>query len=155
MFHPHVEAERIFSEALSLAGDKRDAFVREQCADDAELLQQVRALLAADTDARSFLDSPLNREEQIADADDPLVGERISQYTLIRRIGAGGMGTVYEARQEHPGRRVALKVLRPGLLSPMMRRRFSWPPACRHRRPACRARGGGHGRRGGGRAAAR
>jgi len=126
MFRPHPEAERIFSEALLLPGEKRYAFVRDRCARDAELLGQVQALLAADTDARSFLDSPLNRAEQIANAesDDPLVGERIGQYTLARRIGAGGMGTVYEARQEHPHRRVALKVLRPNLLSPMMRRRF-------------------------------
>lgn len=126
MFRPHPEAERIFSEALRLAGQKRDAFVSDECANDSELYRQVRALLAADTDARSFLESPLSPADEVADADtdDPLVGQRIDRYTLIGRIGAGGMGTVYEARQERPHRRVALKILRPSLLSPAMRRRF-------------------------------
>jgi len=50
------------------------------------------------------------------DSPDPLVGRLVGErYLLKRRIGRGGMGTVYEARQEPLGRRVALKLLRPHL----------------------------------------
>lgn len=48
----------------------------------------------------------------------------IGQYRIVRVIGEGGMGVVYEAEQPDPCRRVALKVIRPGLISPAMLRRF-------------------------------
>ena len=42
---------------------------------------------------------------------DPLIGTKIGSCTLKRLIGSGGMGTVYEAIQEKPRRRVALKMM--------------------------------------------
>jgi tetratricopeptide (TPR) repeat protein len=50
--------------------------------------------------------------------------ERIGRYRLLRVLGEGGMGTVYEAVQDHPRRTVALKVVRGGLASPKLARRF-------------------------------
>lgn len=49
---------------------------------------------------------------------------RIGGFDVVRRIGAGGMGTVYEARQERPDRTVALKVMRAGLGSKSLLTRF-------------------------------
>jgi formylglycine-generating enzyme required for sulfatase activity len=49
---------------------------------------------------------------------DPLPGRTLGGVRLVRVIAEGGMGRVYEAEQENPRRRVAVKVMRPGLLSP-------------------------------------
>jgi eukaryotic-like serine/threonine-protein kinase len=51
--------------------------------------------------------------------------EKIGRYKIIRLIGEGGMGAVYEAEQEQPRRTVALKVIKPGLASPELLRRFA------------------------------
>lgn len=50
--------------------------------------------------------------------------ERIARYRVVRLIGEGGMGAVYEAEQEHPRRTVALKVIKAGSASPALLRRF-------------------------------
>ena len=49
----------------------------------------------------------------------------IGRYRILRRHGEGGMGTVYEAEQDNPRRTVALKVIRPGLVSPELVKRFN------------------------------
>src|SRR5499427_5653905 len=50
---------------------------------------------------------------------------RVGRYTITRLIGEGGMGAVYEAEQDQPRRTVALKVIKPGLASPELLRRFA------------------------------
>lgn len=50
---------------------------------------------------------------------------RLGDYTIVRRVGSGGMGTVYEAHHERMGRTVAIKVLRPELgFQPQAMERF-------------------------------
>jgi serine/threonine protein kinase/WD40 repeat protein len=49
----------------------------------------------------------------------------IEGFQLVRLLGEGGMGTVYEAWQEKPRRRVALKLVRPGVMSDALLKRFS------------------------------
>ncbi len=51
-------------------------------------------------------------------------GDRLDGYTIVRKLGEGGMGIVYEARSEHPERAVALKVLSTWLTSELGRQRF-------------------------------
>src|SRR5262245_47281231 len=51
--------------------------------------------------------------------------EKIGRYRITRLIGEGGMGAVYEAEQEQPRRTVALKVIKPGMASPELLRRFA------------------------------
>jgi len=55
---------------------------------------------------------------------DPLIGADIGGVTIVRLIGQGGMGRVYEARQAKPSRPVAVKVIRPGVVSESHMRRF-------------------------------
>jgi eukaryotic-like serine/threonine-protein kinase len=56
---------------------------------------------------------------------DALVGLELGHYRIVERIGAGGMGEVYRAQDQHLGRDVAIKVLPPGTLSDeTARRRF-------------------------------
>jgi serine/threonine protein kinase/Tfp pilus assembly protein PilF len=54
----------------------------------------------------------------------PASSEMIGPYRILRALGHGGMGTVYEAQQENPRRVVALKMMRPGLISPSLMARF-------------------------------
>jgi len=56
---------------------------------------------------------------------DPLVGRTIGDVTLVRVVAEGGMGRVYEGRQRSPDRPVAMKVLRPGFITPEGLRRFA------------------------------
>src|SRR6478609_2809755 len=49
----------------------------------------------------------------------------IARYRVVSLIGEGGMGAVYEAEQDQPRRTVALKVIKPGLASPELLRRFA------------------------------
>ena len=57
-------------------------------------------------------------------SDPPWTPKTFGHYRIVRVLGEGGMGTVYEAEQEQPRRRVALKVIRPGLASTELLRRF-------------------------------
>ena len=57
-------------------------------------------------------------------ATDPLPGMVIAGVRIVQEIGAGGMGRVYEGWQEQPARKVAVKVMRPGLAAAEADRRF-------------------------------
>jgi len=48
----------------------------------------------------------------------------VGRYKIVRLIGEGGMGAVYEAEQDQPRRTVALKVIKPGMASPALLKRF-------------------------------
>lgn len=122
------DAAELFQAALDLEGEARAEFLDERCAQRPELRARVEALLAADGEAAGFLESPLPLDALLAEADDPataLVGRTIGTYRILDIIAAGGMGVVFEAEQEKPRRRVALKVLKAGLASGQVLRRFS------------------------------
>ena len=134
---PRVRA--VFAQAADLPRQKRGEFLDGACRGDAALRAEVEELLAydsrfgAETDDDVFLKSPLVREpETILSSPSfrPLVDEpglplHIGRYRVLRRHGEGGMGTVYEAEQDNPRRTVALKVIRPELVSPELVKRFS------------------------------
>lgn len=102
----------LFFAALEHSGAQRDAFVAKACAGDAELGIELQQLLAAHAGAPD----PLSRPPQLQAPEPSWVGRQIGRYRLLREVGSGGMGTVYEAEQEQPlRRRVALKLIKLGM----------------------------------------
>ena len=115
------KVEALFQRAADVEPDEREAFLQSQCDGDESLRERVERLLGHHDDGLSgFLESPLlmNRDQPTRP------GGFIGHYRIIREIGSGGMGTVFEAEQEKPKRTVALKVIRPGVTSRKMLMRF-------------------------------
>jgi WD40 repeat protein/serine/threonine protein kinase len=133
----------VFAEALAQpSAAERDRYLNAACGGDAEFRRRVEALLQAHAQAGSFLHRPAADEPSggtgaftpdpedagSPSAEQPLAegpGTRIGPYKLLQPIGEGGMGVVYMAEQEHPvRRRVALKVIKPGMDSRQVIARF-------------------------------
>jgi len=130
-----VEAERwrrieqLYHSALAREASSRAAFVERACDGDKSLRAEVESLLAKAQSTDSFLEAPAVdvAARDLATSLDPAVAPHpalIGRYRIIRLLGEGGMGTVYEAEQEEPRRIVALKVIKLGLPSPDRLRRF-------------------------------
>jgi serine/threonine protein kinase/Tol biopolymer transport system component len=124
--------ESLFESAARLPPDARAAFLDKDCASDASVRAEVELLLRLDSHAPSFLESPaILLELAAADRsegpgallDQDLTGKRIGVYEVIARIGQGGMGVVYRARDTQLGRTVAMKVLSPDRAADPDRRR--------------------------------
>jgi non-specific serine/threonine protein kinase/serine/threonine-protein kinase len=104
----------LFEAAVQLPPDARDSWLAENC-EDAAMRVRVEALLGAHgrAEARDALRAPLPQDSQIG------------PYRLIERIGEGAMGEVFLAEQARPvARRVALKVIKPGMDSREIISRF-------------------------------
>ncbi len=126
----HEQVMDLFDAVCDLAPEAREAALDEACADDADLRREVESLIAHDLSANKAIEAAEigGGARMLAGAVAGQSGEdvpkRIGQYSILRVIGQGGMGVVYEAQQESPRRRVALKVIRAGLASEHMKRRF-------------------------------
>jgi serine/threonine protein kinase/tetratricopeptide (TPR) repeat protein len=122
------DAEAIFLAALDRATPQgRVAYVEATCAGDPELLRRVRELLSCHEGSLGLLDAPPPGLGCTVDmpATSELPGTVIGPYKLLQQIGEGGMGTVYMAEQTRPVRRkVALKVIKPGMDSRQVIARF-------------------------------
>ncbi len=119
--------ESLFAQAVALPPQEREMFLREVAAatgGNDTLMQRLRHMLSSDDDAGVLDEPPVAASEASSERVATLVGRRVAGYTVLRVIASGGMGTVYEAQQEHPSRLVALKVLSAGLASPDALRRF-------------------------------
>jgi serine/threonine protein kinase len=100
--------EQLYHSALERAAGERAAYLDGECVDDGELRREIESLIN-DGQERTFLDRPAM--EAAADQSD-LVGRTLGRYEVIARIGAGGMGEVYRARDARLKRDVAVKILR-------------------------------------------
>ncbi len=114
----YQKSVEIFDRVCDLPIGERDAYIADACGSDAELRQAVETLLKHDSEACDAVvaaergDGLRTLVESTSGVADPV---RIGKYNIVRRIGQGGMGVVFEARQDHPRRTVALKVLHTGI----------------------------------------
>jgi serine/threonine protein kinase/tetratricopeptide (TPR) repeat protein len=130
-------ANEIVLAALEIdAPEARRAYLENVCSGDVELRRQVEALLKTHERAGRVLEQPADptcTDENRPNLDPTLVpvaateppGERIGPYRLLQKLGEGGMGTVWVAEQSEPvSRRVALKLIKAGMDSSQVLRRF-------------------------------
>src|SRR5262245_56623964 len=127
MAMPANDARAIFLAAVERPPADRAAFLDEACAGDDALRGRVGALLRAHEEPGAVLSEPKADPSGTA-AHEPagtLVGTIIGQYKLLQQIGEGGMGTVFMAEQTEPvQRKVALKIIKPGMDSKQVIARF-------------------------------
>src|SRR4051812_35338951 len=113
-----IDEEAVFLEALEKTSlDARAAFLSEVCAGDESRRKSIELLLKAHELAADFLYGPAPCPAATTDQNaNEQVGSCIGPYKLLEQIGEGGMGVVYVAEQIEPvRRRVALKIIKPGM----------------------------------------
>lgn len=140
----HRQVMEILYDVAQIAAPDRPAFLERACHGNAELRAEVESLLHfAVDDSGTLGDQALEQQRQRLAAALRSPGDdsdaaaawgldvrpdslpaHLGDYEIIRQIGVGGMGCVYEARQQHPRRAVALKVIKPGLSSARLVQRF-------------------------------
>jgi len=116
----------IFHAASRLPDEERPAYLSDACAGDPEALAEVKALLAADSEAGAFLDSPaVSLAGATVRTTSEAGADMIGPYRLLEVIGSGGMGVVYLAEQSEPvRRRVAVKLIKAGMDTEQVIARF-------------------------------
>ena len=131
-----ADEQAIFEAARKIdLREARQAYLQQTCGDDQELMQRVAALLRAYEESESFMESPppglddspsglgsaLTFDRRITEKPGTVIGP----YKLLQQIGEGGMGIVFMAEQTEPiQRKVALKVIKPGMDSRQVIARF-------------------------------
>lgn len=119
------EIESIIDKALTLSGDERKTFINDKCEGDAKLKKEVTKFLQFISDSEGWLENPSDLKDDIlrqapSEAtlsslpNSSLIGEEIGSYLVTKKIGSGGMGSVYLAERsdgefEH---QVAIKIIR-------------------------------------------
>jgi serine/threonine protein kinase len=118
----YQELKELFQAALELAPDARGNFLDKACQADPSLRAEVNELLAAH-EQTSYFDAAALLPDALADtalaersATEPMAGQHLGPYRILREIGHGGMGTVYLAERDDKQfkKQVALKLLRGG-----------------------------------------
>ena len=128
-----AQVRKLFEETIEKPPKQRAAFLLQACNSDNDLRYEVEALLASHDSATDFLEKPAVQLGQAlmspaapASAQEDWVGRTLGPYRLERRLGMGGMGSVWLATRSDPEftKRVAIKMVRAGMDSQEILRRF-------------------------------
>ena len=122
-----MNEREIFDAAVAMAdAAEQAAFIARACGDDAAGRLRLEELLDAQRRLGGFLASPVAGAAPTVDPPSPVgAGTSIGLYKLLQQLGEGGMGSVWAAEQTEPvKRRVALKLIKPGMDSAQILRRF-------------------------------
>ena len=110
------DLQAIFLQAVELDPTEQiSEYLDTACGDDSELREEIEALISSHRGAGDFLGGSAS-QPTIDQTIPEKPGTQIGPYKLLQQIGEGGMGVVYMAEQKQPvKRRVALKIIKPGM----------------------------------------
>ncbi len=111
------QIEHLLQAALEREPAGRAAFLEQECAGDPRLREEVESLLASEKRAQTFLVANALEDSAalLEDANGSMIGRHVGPYSIQKQLGSGGMGEVYLAQDVRLGRKVAPKLLDPGL----------------------------------------
>lgn len=129
------KVRELFARAIELHPNEREQLLLSECADEA-MRAELSSLLSFHETRDERFDLPAMEDERVAKAAGTSAaakalraGDRVGRYSISRVIGIGGMGIVYEAHRDDGAedipKKVALKVIRPGLLTATNLKRFA------------------------------
>lgn len=119
-----AKLQDVFHRAMEMPEEQRTAFLEAECGNDLALLKKVQSLLFAEADQSAILGTPVVPGDP--DPDLSMAGQTIGAYRLVRRVGVGGMGSVFLAERSDGtfDREVALKVVKKGMDTEHVVQRF-------------------------------